>query len=387
MTQPAAPPGHREVKELRYQGWADTVTFPELAEDLGYLGDVKLNWVGNTISGPQDIQSAATGQTDFGGAFNGAVVKLVAAGAPIKAVISYYGEDEKTLHRLLRHGGQPDPGRPRPDRQEDRREHPGRPPGGRAQHLPEEDGLTPEEIKQVELVVVPPVNTEQALRQRPDRRGALGGILRDKALAAGGLRSAVQRLRPVRRLRRRPVRAARATSSSRTRTPSRSSSRAWPRPSSGSAPRPRGGHRPVDEDHRQARAQRGHRRPQVLEERRRRRQGRRIKRPGLHPLVDWLDDAGDVKPAQVKRRGSTPTSSTAVDGGHMARGARTDAEDPASERRRRSSPSGQQGPAGVGHRPDGAGRHHPRRRRRGVPHPGRARAAAASPPSSTCSAG
>jgi len=53
----------------------------ELAADLGYLQDLKLDWVGNTISGPQDIQSAATRQTDFGGAFNGAVVKLVAAGA------------------------------------------------------------------------------------------------------------------------------------------------------------------------------------------------------------------------------------------------------------------------------------------------------------------
>ncbi|MFD0528330.1 ABC transporter substrate-binding protein [Kitasatospora arboriphila] len=55
---------------------------------------MKLEWVGNTISGPQDIQSAATGQIDFGGAFNGAVVKLIAAGAPVKAVISYYGVDE-----------------------------------------------------------------------------------------------------------------------------------------------------------------------------------------------------------------------------------------------------------------------------------------------------
>ncbi|WP_254678640.1 ABC transporter substrate-binding protein [Arthrobacter sp. 24S4-2] len=90
--------GATEVKELRYQGWANSVTLPELAQDLGYLGDVKLNWVGNTISGPQDIQSAATGQTDFGGAFTGAVVKLVEAGAPVKAVINYYGEDEKTFN-------------------------------------------------------------------------------------------------------------------------------------------------------------------------------------------------------------------------------------------------------------------------------------------------
>jgi ABC-type nitrate/sulfonate/bicarbonate transport system substrate-binding protein len=71
-----------QTKTLRYQGWAGQVTLPELAQDLGYLEDVKLEWVGNTISGPQDIQSAATGQIDFGGAFNGAVVKLAANKAP-----------------------------------------------------------------------------------------------------------------------------------------------------------------------------------------------------------------------------------------------------------------------------------------------------------------
>lgn len=60
-----------EVKELRYQGRANTVTLPELAQDLGYFGDVKLNWVGNTISGPQDTPAAVAGQTDFGGAIAG----------------------------------------------------------------------------------------------------------------------------------------------------------------------------------------------------------------------------------------------------------------------------------------------------------------------------
>jgi len=72
-----------ETLELRYQGFAGVVTYPELAEDLGYLAPIKLKYVGNTISGPQDIQTVVTGDTDFGGAFNGAVVKLVAAKAPV----------------------------------------------------------------------------------------------------------------------------------------------------------------------------------------------------------------------------------------------------------------------------------------------------------------
>src|SRR5690606_14136583 len=81
------------VTTLRYQGWANQVTLPELAEHLGFFDEntIELEWVGNTISGPQDIQSAATGQTDFGGAFGGAVAKLVGSGAQIKAVINYYG--------------------------------------------------------------------------------------------------------------------------------------------------------------------------------------------------------------------------------------------------------------------------------------------------------
>src|SRR5690349_7409150 len=84
----------KEVTELRYQGSVGAVTLPELAADLGYLGNLKLKWVGNTISGPQDIQAATTGDVDFGGAFNGAIVKLAAAHAPIKAVIGYYGADK-----------------------------------------------------------------------------------------------------------------------------------------------------------------------------------------------------------------------------------------------------------------------------------------------------
>ena len=98
-----------EVTELRYQGSVGTVTPAELAADLGYLGDVKLKWIGNTISGPQDIQAATTGDTDFGGAFNGAIIKLAASKAPIKAVIGYYGSDEGHRHRVLRRAGQPDP--------------------------------------------------------------------------------------------------------------------------------------------------------------------------------------------------------------------------------------------------------------------------------------
>ena len=54
-----------EKTEIRYQGWAGQVTFIELADDLGYLAPLKLKWVGNTISGPQDIQTVVTGDIDY----------------------------------------------------------------------------------------------------------------------------------------------------------------------------------------------------------------------------------------------------------------------------------------------------------------------------------
>src|SRR4051812_38347668 len=76
----------QEQQMLRYQAYPTLVGFPELAEELGFLAPLKLQYLGSTISGPQNIQSVATGDVDFGGAFNGAIVKLAVAKAPIKAV-------------------------------------------------------------------------------------------------------------------------------------------------------------------------------------------------------------------------------------------------------------------------------------------------------------
>ncbi|MEO3868584.1 ABC transporter substrate-binding protein [Nonomuraea sp. B12E4] len=184
----ASKPGDTEVKVLRYQGGTGSVTFPELAAELGYLGDVKLEWVGNTTSGPQDIQSAATGQTDFGGAFNGAIVKLKAAGAPIRAVIGYYGSDKETFNGYY----VPENSPIRTARDLIGKKIGVNTLGAHHEAVIKEylkrSGLTPEEISQVQLVVIPPVNTEQALRQGQLDAGTLGGVLKDKALERGGLR-------------------------------------------------------------------------------------------------------------------------------------------------------------------------------------------------------
>lgn len=187
-TATGATSGKGQTKTLRYQGAAGQVTLPELAEDLGYLEDVKLKWVGNTISGPQDIQSAATDQVDFGGAFNGAVVKLAANKAPVKAVISYYGSDKYAYNGFYVLKDSPI---------HSARDVIGKKVGMNTLGAHSEamldiylqrGGLSRAEIGKAEPLVVPPVNTEQTLRQKQIDVAVLGGILRDKALAAGGIR-------------------------------------------------------------------------------------------------------------------------------------------------------------------------------------------------------
>src|SRR5262249_54789355 len=49
-------------------------------------------------------------------------------------------------------------------------------------------GLTPAETKQVTLVVVPPINGEQALRYGQVEVATLGSVFRERALERGGLR-------------------------------------------------------------------------------------------------------------------------------------------------------------------------------------------------------
>ena len=181
--------GQPELKVLRYQGSANNVGLAELAQDLGYLGDIKLDWVGNTISGPQDIQSAATNQTDFGGAFAGAVVKLEEAGAPVTAVVNYYGEDQKTFNGFYVKADSPI----KAPRDLIGKKIAVNTLGAHSEAVINtyltKNGLSQEEIKQVQLVVVPPNDTEEALRRGQVDVASLGGVLQDHAIAAGGLRS------------------------------------------------------------------------------------------------------------------------------------------------------------------------------------------------------
>ncbi|CAN7368124.1 ABC transporter substrate-binding protein [Paraburkholderia sp. DD10] len=177
-----------EKLELRYQGWASKVLYPELAEELGYLAPIKLKWVGNTISGPQDIQAAVTGDVDFGGAFNGSIVKLVAAHAPVKAVISYVGTDKETNGGLfvLQDSAIKGP-----------RDLIGKKigvntPGAYQQYLVtaylQKSGLSQSDIDRVTFVPAPPVNLAQLLKQKQLDAIFLEDIIKEKLLADGGAR-------------------------------------------------------------------------------------------------------------------------------------------------------------------------------------------------------
>jgi ABC-type nitrate/sulfonate/bicarbonate transport system substrate-binding protein len=177
-----------EKTEIRYQGWAGQVTFPELADDLGYLAPLKLRWVGNTISGPQDIQTVVTDDTDIGGAFYGAIIKLIVAKAAIRAVVGYYGSDDNTYNGYYIKEDSPTG---------TARDLIGKKVavntlGAHLEFVLREylarNGVSAAEAKQVTLVAVPPVTGEQALRQGSVDVTTLNGILRDKALERGGVR-------------------------------------------------------------------------------------------------------------------------------------------------------------------------------------------------------
>ena len=177
------------VTTLRYLGWNQQVTYPELAESLGYFnGKIKLDWQGNTTSGPQEIQSAATKQVDFGGAFAGAVAKLASAGAPITAVINYYGADAKSFNGIYTLENSP----VRKPADLVGKKVAVNTLGGQNEAdiytVLKKNGVSDEAIESVQLVPLPPPNLEDALRKGQVDAAALSGQFQQRALSVGGIR-------------------------------------------------------------------------------------------------------------------------------------------------------------------------------------------------------
>ncbi|EOR06740.1 ABC transporter substrate-binding protein [Acinetobacter genomosp. 15BJ] len=180
-----------QVHELRYQSLSSVVSLPELAEDLGYLGDLKLKYVGSVQGGPQDLQALTTGDVDVATAFDGAIIKLAAAGIKIKAVVASYGSDDKSwvgyyvLNNSQIHSARDLIGKKVAVNTL----------GAHYEFVLKDylarQGLSNDEINQVEFIVLPPTNTEQALRAGQVDAAALVSIFQDKALERGGLRKLV----------------------------------------------------------------------------------------------------------------------------------------------------------------------------------------------------
>ncbi|WP_374723756.1 ABC transporter substrate-binding protein [Calidifontibacillus erzurumensis] len=175
-------------KVLQYQSTPGQVIYPELAEALGYLGNIKLEKVSDMVGGPESIQLTATGEIDFGWAFNGAIIKSYAQGVKIKSVVGAYGSDENTFvgFYVLEDSDI-----------KTARDLIGKKIGVNIlgahaefaiKQFLRDNGLTEDEIKQVELVVVPSASAEQILRAGQIDAAQLSGIAKDKALANGGIR-------------------------------------------------------------------------------------------------------------------------------------------------------------------------------------------------------
>ena len=172
---------------LRYQGSVGQVGFPELAEDLGYFEDVKLEWIGDVTGGPR----VHPGDRDRRDRLRRRVQRRDRQ-APVVGRQDHVGHRllrvrRQDVRRLLRAGGQPRSRARRPHRQEDRHQHPRRAVRVRHPRVAHPRGPDADEIKQVELTVVPPVNAEQVLREgqvdvvraqlRPEgRRRGRGGL-------------------------------------------------------------------------------------------------------------------------------------------------------------------------------------------------------------------
>jgi ABC-type nitrate/sulfonate/bicarbonate transport system substrate-binding protein len=172
---------------LRYQGYTGTVMLSELAEHLGYFDSIQLDWVGNVNGGPQDIQAVATGQIEFGHAFNGAIVKLKASGADIQAVVGSYGTNKKEYMGLYTLED---------SEIKTAKDLIGKKVGVNTlgahaefaiKDYLKQGGLTEDEIRKVTLVVVPGANAEQTLRQKQVDVVMVNGVSREKMLARGGV--------------------------------------------------------------------------------------------------------------------------------------------------------------------------------------------------------
>ena len=186
-TENEAASADEQDKVLQYQAQAGVVGFPEVAQELGYLGDLTLENVGGYVGGPESIQLVATKQIDFGFAFSGALLKSAAKDVPVKAVIAAYGSDEATATTLFA--------------LEDAGITSGKDLVGKTigvntlgAHFEfflndylQKEGLTEEERADIAMVVIPLATAEQTLRNKQVDAIIMNGLPKDVAVERGGI--------------------------------------------------------------------------------------------------------------------------------------------------------------------------------------------------------
>ena len=187
-SQQVEPQNAKTTPTLRYQSYPGLVSLPELAQDLGYFGKIKLDYVGTVQGGPQDLLTLVAGDVDFASAFNGAMVKVIAAGLDVVPVVASYGSDEEMNVGFYVLENSPI----RKARDFIGKKVAVNAFGAHYEFVVKDylarHGLTSEEIREVELIVLPPVSTEQALRNGQIDIAVFSGILEKRALKTGGVR-------------------------------------------------------------------------------------------------------------------------------------------------------------------------------------------------------
>ncbi|MDR2690368.1 MAG: ABC transporter substrate-binding protein [Azoarcus sp.] len=173
---------------IRYQSTPNAVSFPELAEDLGYFGDLKLDYKGGVLGGPENLQALMSGDVDVASAFNGSILKLAALNKDLVSLVASYGSDRENGSAVFVLADGPIRGP---------RDFIGKKVtlntvGAHSEFIIKEylarGGLTRDEIDSVELIVLPPISAEAAVRAGQVDGAMMSGIIRELAEQRGGLR-------------------------------------------------------------------------------------------------------------------------------------------------------------------------------------------------------
>ncbi|MGH6861525.1 MAG: ABC transporter substrate-binding protein, partial [Phyllobacterium sp.] len=128
-------------------------------------------------------------QSDIAAAFNGAVLNIAAAGAPLTAVVSWRGTNELTTPGLYAL----DNGEINTARDLIGKKVAVNTLGANQEAVTDiylaKGGLTQDEIRQVTFVPLPTPNVEQSLRNKQTSAASLGFTFRDAALERGGIKA------------------------------------------------------------------------------------------------------------------------------------------------------------------------------------------------------